>query len=134
MVNQATILGRVGKKDFKTTNTGMQICNLSMVTSKRITKNGQKEEKSTWHNITLFNKLAEIAEKYVNVGELLFIQGAMDSQKWADQSGVERTKHFIVANELKLMPRQKPLEPKPAAQEPAPGFESNAFVDSDIPF
>lgn len=107
MVNQGTVLGRVGKIDTKTTASGVKITNCSIVTSKKFTKNGEKTEKVTWHNITLFNKLAEIAEKYVAVGDLLYIQGEMDNQKYTTQDGQERVKHFIIAHELKLMPKTK---------------------------
>lgn len=129
MVNQGTILGRVGKIDAKTTQTGVKICNVSMVTSKKFTKNGQKEEKVTWHNVTLFNKLAEIAEQYVAVGDLLYVQGEMDSQKWTDQNGVERTKFAVIAHELKLMPKSKEHKP-----EPKSAAYDAAFVDDDCPF
>lgn len=107
MINMGQILGRVGTIDNKVTTGGVKICNLSMVTAKKFTKNGVKQEKVTWHNITLFSKLAEIAELYVSVGDLLYIQGEMDNQKWTDKNGVERTKYFIIGHELKLMPKQK---------------------------
>ena len=129
MVNQGTILGRVGKIDTKTTSNGVKITNCSIVTSKKFTKNGEKQEKVTWHNVTLFNKLAEIAEKYVSVGDLLYVQGEMENQKYTTQDGQERVKHFIIANELKLMPKTKEhgTAPKEKSYE-------EAFVDDDCPF
>lgn len=74
MINQATLLGRVGKIDTKTTSNGTKICNFSIATSKRFVKDGQKQEKSTWHNVTAFQKLAEIADNYINVGDMIFVQ------------------------------------------------------------
>jgi single-strand DNA-binding protein len=129
MINMAQVLGRAGKIDTKTTNAGVKICNISIVTSKKFTKNGQKEEKITWHNVTLFNKLAEIAEQYVAVGDLLYIQGEMDNQKWTDQNGVERTKFSIIAHELKLMPKSKEHKPEPKPQPVDP-----QFIDDNCPF
>ncbi len=130
MINMAQLLGRIGKIDTKTTDSGIKITNLSLVTAKKFVKNGEKQEKITWHNVTLFNKLAEIAEKYVNKGDLLYIQGEMDSQKYTTQDGQEREKHFIVAHELKLMPKTKehPVEPKKSSS-----YEGD-FPDSEIPF
>lgn len=117
MINMAQVWGRVGKIDTKTTASGMKVTNCSMVTSKKFVKNGEKQEKVMWHNITLFAKLSEVAEKYVNVGDLLYIQGEMDMQKYTTQDGQERTKHFIVANQLQLMPKTKeygaPAKDKP---------------------
>ena len=113
MVNQGTILGRVGKIDTKTTQTGVKISNVSIVTSKKFTKNGEKQEKVTWHNVTLFNKLAEIAEKFVAIGDLLYVQGEMDNQKYTDANGQERTKFFVIGHDIKLMPKSKEHKPQP---------------------
>lgn len=129
MVNQGTVLGRVGKIDTKTTANGVKITNCSMVTSKKFVKNGEKEEKVTWHNITLFNKLAEIAEKYVSVGDLLYVQGEMDNQKYTAQDGQERVKYFIIAHELKLMPKTKEHTAAPKDKSYEAGIE-----DDDIPW
>lgn len=130
MVNQGTILGRVGKIDTKTTASGVKITNCSIVTSKKFTKNGEKQEKVTWHNVTLFNKLAEISETYVSVGDLLYIQGEMDNQKYTTQDGQERVKHFIIAHELKLMPKTK----EHAAAAPKDKSYEAGVEDDDIPW
>jgi single-strand DNA-binding protein len=129
MVNQGTVLGRVGKIDTKTTSTGTKITNISIVTSKKFVKNGEKQEKATWHNVTAFAKVAEIAEKYVNVGDCLYIQGEMDNQKYTDGNGQERTKHFIVANTLQLMPKTKVHAAAPKDKSYEAGIE-----DNDIPW
>lgn len=129
MVNQGTILGRVGKIDTKTAQSGMKITNVSMVTSKRYVKNGEKQEKVTWHNVTLFNKLAEIAEKYVAIGDLLYVQGEMDNQKYTDANGQERTKYFVIGHELKLMPKTKE-HPAAAPKQ----VQDDSFVDDDAPW
>lgn len=130
MVNQGTILGRVGKIETKRTSNGTVITNISMVTSKKYVKNGEKQEKSTWHNVTAFQKVAEIAEKYVNVGDLLYIQGEMDNQKYTTQDGQERTKYFLVANTLQLMPKTKEHQ----AQAPKDKSYEAGFEDDDIPW
>lgn len=129
MVNQGTVLGRVGKIDVKTTNSGTKICNMSICTSKRYVKDGEKKEKATWHNVIAFNKLAEIAEKYVGVGDCLYIQGEMDNQKYTDANGIEKIKYFIVANTLQLMPKTK--EHQAVAKDKS--FESG-IDDDDIPW
>lgn len=130
MVNQGTILGRVGKIDTKTTTSGMKITNISMVTSKKFVKDGEKQERVTWHNVTLFAKFAEIAEKYVSIGDLLYVQGEMEHQKYTTPDGQERMKHFLIVNDLKLMPRTKEHAPEPKKDI---SYEE-AFQDSDIPF
>ena len=132
MINMAQVLGRVGKIETKTLNSGNKITNISMVTSKKYLKDGVKQEKTTWHNVTCYNKLAEIAEKYVNKGDLLYIKGEMDVQKWTDQAGLERTKFYIIGNELQLMPKAKEFKPEPTqeAKAAATDFEFN----DDVPW
>ncbi len=129
MFNQATILGRVGKKDCKTTTTGIKLANLSIVTSKKYEQNGEKKEKVTWHNVTVFSRLAEIAEKYVNVGDLIMIQGEMDNQKYTGKDGQEKMRSIVIGHDIKLFPKSKELKPEPAKSQPDP-----AFVDDDIPW
>lgn len=130
MINQATLVGRVGKIETKTTSTGMKVTNISIVTSKRYVKNGEKTEKVTWHNVTAFQKLAEIAEKYVNIGDLVYIQGEMENQKYSTQDGQERMKHFIIANTIQMFPRSKE---QPAAA-PKGVVQDEAFVDDELPW
>ena len=130
MINIGQILGRVGKIDTKTTSTGTKISNISIVTSKKYIKNGEKQEKVTWHNVTAFQKVAEIAEKYVNVGDLLYIQGEMDNQKYQGQDGQEKTKNFIIAHTLQLMPRTR----EQSATAPKGKVQDEAFVDDDLPW
>lgn len=127
MINIAQVLGRVGKMDTKTTSTGMKITNMSIVTSKKYVKDGEKVEKVNWHNVVLFQKLAEIAEKYVAVGDLLYIQGEMETKKYKAQDGQEKTKSCIIAHDLKLMPKAK-------EQVAAPVDKSFQSDEEDVPW
>ncbi len=130
MVNQATLLGRVGKIDSKVTSSGVKITNLSLVTSKKFVKNGEKQEKVTWHNITIFSNLADIAEKYIKVGDVIFLQGEIQNQKYTAQDGSEKMKNYIIAHDIKLLPKSKEHKPEPKAD---PSFSSD-FQDDDLPF
>lgn len=129
MVNQGTILGRIGKIETKTLTNGNKLTNASMVTSKKFLKNGVKEEKVTWHNVVMFSKLAEIAEKYVSVGDLLYVQGEMDNQKYKAQDGTERTKFVVIAHDIKLMPKSKEHKP-----EPKPQLHDDFHGNDDLPW
>ncbi len=92
-------------------------------------KNGEKEEKVTWHNVTFFNKLAEVAEKYVSVGDCLYIQGEMENQKYTTQDGQERVKHFIIGQTLQLMPKSKEHAAAPKDKSYEAGID-----DDDVPW
>ncbi len=130
MINQGQLLGRVGKIDTKGLANGNSVTNISMVTSKKYVKDGIKQEKVTWHSVSCFSKLSEIADKYVKVGDLLYIQGEMDTQKYTGQDGIERSKSFIIAHDLKLMPKSKEHKPEPKKESAAP----SSFLDDELPF
>jgi single-strand DNA-binding protein len=128
MINLAQVLGRVGKINHKMLSGDQQVTNMSMVTTEKFTKNGEKQEKATWHNVTVYNKLSMIVQKYVNEGDLLYIKGKMDTQKYKDKEGNDRYKSFIVADDIRLMPRNKAQ-----SADPAPVSKDDAFSD-DCPF
>lgn len=128
MINVAHLLGRVGKIENTTLSNGNCVTNLSMVTNKKYLKNGEKAEKLTWHNVSLFNRLSEIAEKYVMVGDLIYIQGEIENKKYKGQDGIERISSFIIANTVRLMPNKREFK-----QEKE--YKNEFIDDSDsIPF
>lgn len=131
MINQGQVLGRVGKINTNRMNSGNGVTNISIVTSKKYTKDGEKQEKVTWHNVSCYSKLSDVAEKYVDVGDLVYIQGEMDNQKYTGKDGIERTKSFIIAHEIKLMPKSKPLVAAAPAQ---PEFNIASELDDGCPF
>ena len=107
MINKVTLLGRVGKKVCKPTKNGSYICRLSIATSEKyIDSKGIKNEITTWHIVNFFNKLADVVEKHVNVGELVYIEGQI-SNKTKEENGVIKFIHSIVGNEIKFLPNMK---------------------------
>jgi single-strand DNA-binding protein len=82
MINTAMLLGRVGKKESKSLKAGGEFTVMSLATSKKYKDaSGQSQEQTTWHNVNCFNKLSEIASKYVHVGDLVFVQGEIQNRK-----------------------------------------------------
>lgn len=139
MINKCQLLGRVGKKDSKTLKNDTQLTNLSIATSKRYKdQQGNKQEKTTWHNVNLFGKIAEIAEKYVAVGDLVYIEGEMEHRKYTDKDGAEKMAFSINGNELKLLPKSKSSgdsNASPAQQKKSSAqWQDEEFDDSEIPF
>lgn len=110
MINKLQLLGRVGKIDIKSTNAGNKLCNLTLVTVEKWTdkKSGQKQEKQIWHSVTLFAGLCDIIDKYVNTGDLLFVEGRLENEKYLGHDGVERTRCYMVAKEITLIPKSTP--------------------------
>lgn len=130
MINSIHILGRVGKKDFKNLSNGKSVANLSVATFKKFkNQSGEQQEKTVWHNVTLFGSLSEVANNYVNVGDLIYIEGEVDNQKFTGNDGIEKFKSVIIASQLKMLPKQKNDKPQQSNTN-----QSQPFQDSGIPF
>ena len=111
MINEAILVGHVGKKDTKTLKNGTEFTMLSVATTTRyVDSKGEKQQRTTWHNINCFNKLAEIAAKYVHVGNLIYIRGEINNKKI---EGGERDGQYIysvTAQDIRFFPSEKKKE------------------------
>jgi len=134
MINKATILGRIGKKDYKPTKNGSHLCALSIATNRKyLDSHGQKREVTTWHNVNFFNRLEEVANKYANVGDLIYVEGEISNKKIED-NGVNRVIHSIVGSELKLLPGNKKEIQEPVEIAAPPNNDWDSFDSEEPPF
>jgi single-strand DNA-binding protein len=109
MLNETRLIGYVGKPP----KMGNGVALFPMATTQKWTgKDGVKHEKTTWHNIKAFNGLSDIVGRFVNTGRLVLVCGRLDSEKYTDKNGIERTAHFIVADKIKVldMPQAQPTQ------------------------
>ena len=99
-VNKVIIVGNLGQDiELKYSQSGDGIANLSIATSDTWTdKQGQKQEKTEWHRVVLFGKLAEIANQYLHKGSKVYIEGKLQTRKWQDKAGADRWTTEIVVN------------------------------------
>ena len=112
MINKVIILGRVGKElDIKTTASGSKLANLTIATTESWRdKNGEKQEKTEWHRVVIFNDklVSNVVEKYVKKGSLIYIEGSLQTRKYTDSQGVEKYSTEVVlkgySDVLKLIP------------------------------
>lgn len=104
-VNKVTLVGRAGRDPkIKYMPNGDAVCNFSVATSETWKdRNGEKQERTEWHNITLYRKLAEIAGQYLTKGKEVYIEGKIQSRKYTGKDGVERTAYEIIGNEMKML-------------------------------
>jgi len=103
-VNKVILLGNIGKDpEVRETKAG-NIANLTMATSERYTdKSGQKQEKTEWHNLVVFGKLADIVAKYVKKGDKLYVEGSITTRKWEDKEGNTRYNTEIKVRDLTML-------------------------------
>jgi single-strand DNA-binding protein len=93
-VNKVILIGNLGRDpEIRAMQSGDKVCNLSVATSERWRdrNTGDMNEKTEWHRVVVFDqKLIEVAEKYLNKGSKIFIEGQLQTRKWTDQSGQEK--------------------------------------------
>lgn len=105
MLNRAEIIGHLGNDpDVKYSQVGDTITSISVATTEKWKdKNGERQERTEWHRVTFFGKLAEIAGEYLEKGKLVYIAGRIQTDKYTDKEGVERYATKIIANEMKML-------------------------------
>lgn len=104
-VNKVTLIGNTGDDPaINYTDAGMAIARISLATSsRRKDRDGNQVERTEWHRVVAFGKLAEIIEQYVGKGDPLYIEGELRYNKYTDKEGVERYGIDIVANEVNML-------------------------------
>ena len=104
-LNKVILIGRLGRDpECRYLPNGDAVCNFSIATSESWKdQSGQKKERTEWHNITLYRKLAEIAAQYLKKGSQVYIEGRIQSRKYTDKNGIERTAYEIIGSEMKML-------------------------------
>src|SRR5438874_730562 len=99
-VNRVILVGRLGADpELRTTQTGQNVCTLSIATSETWVKDGKKEEETEWHKVILWARLAELAGKYLKKGRQVYIEGRIKTRKWQDKNDQTRyTTEVICTN------------------------------------
>lgn len=105
MVNKAIIVGRLGKDpEVRYTSSGQAVANFSVATDESYKKDGETQKKTEWHNIVMWGKLAEVAEQYLKKGQLVYLEGKLQTRQWENkQDGTTRYTTEIVVFTLKML-------------------------------
>ena len=146
-VNKVIIVGNLGQDpEIKYMPSGQAVCNVSIATTDSWSdKNtGEKQERTEWHRVVFFRRLAEIVGEYLRKGSQVYVEGRLQTRKWQDQNGNDRYTTEIVANEMQMLGGRGGssggMDAPPAEQEfgsPAPAKSAASTAeefDDDIPF
>ena len=159
-INKVILVGNLGgDPETRYTASGAAITNITVATSEswRDKQSGETQERTEWHRVVFFNRLAEIAGEYLRKGRQVYIEGSLRTRKWQDQNGQDRWTTEIVANEMQMLgnrgddvgsrpssgsgfrdsqPQQQrqasPQQQQAPQQQPAAA--DDGFTDDDIPF
>jgi len=104
-VNKVILIGNLGKDpETRYMSNGEAVTNITLATTDTWKdKNGEKQEKTEWHRVTFYRKLAEIAGEYLKKGRSVYIEGSLATRKWTDKQGVERYTTEIIASDMKML-------------------------------
>ncbi|MFM9270792.1 single-stranded DNA-binding protein [Halomonas elongata] len=105
-VNKVILIGNLGQDpEVRFTPSGTAVANLNLATTDTWTdrQSGQRQERTEWHRVVMFNKLAEISQQYLRKGSKVYIEGRLQTRKWQDQNGQDRYSTEIVANDMQML-------------------------------
>ena len=153
-VNKVILVGTLGADpELRQTNSGSSVCNMRIATNdwRRDSATNERVETTEWHNIVLFKRLAEVAERYLKKGSQVYIEGKLRTRKWQDRDGNNRYNTEVIANDMQLLGSRSgggsyasdsqgnyaPENSRPSGESSESGRPpagDDADFDDDIPF
>ena len=148
-VNKVILIGNLGKDpELRYTPSGQPVASFSVATTERWTdKNGQRQDRTEWHNIVVWGKLAELTNQYLKKGRPVYIEGRITTRSWDDRDGNKKYRTEIVANQVQFLSggpsggAEAPGTPEPPQQggeshleQSAPPAGQAGIPEDDLPF
>jgi single-strand DNA-binding protein len=143
-INKVILIGRLGKDpEVRSIPSGKSVTKFTLATDDRFTdKSGEKQERTEWHNIETWDRLAEICGQYLRKGSLVYIEGSIRTESWDDkESGVKKYRTKIVANTMQMLDKKGDDEGgggggyRKTASNSAPASRGSEIEDDDeVPF
>ncbi len=137
MVNKAMLIGRLGKDpEVRYTPDGTMVTNFNLATDEQWKdKSGEKVQKTEWHRIVTFGKLAEICGNYLVKGKLIFVEGRIQTRSWEDKDGVKRFTTEIIASNMQMLDSKAQSKADDSSLETSSLSSNNAGTPTDdVPF
>jgi len=145
-LNKIMLIGHLVKDpEIRYTPDGAPVATFSLATSENWTdKSGTRQERTEWHNIVAWRRLAELSQKYLTKGRQVYIEGRLQSRDWNDREGNKRRTTEVIVTQIVLLgsrsqrtdapvPTQEPAGHN-SAEEPEQAFGDAGITDNDIPF
>ncbi len=152
-LNKVMLIGNLGNDpEIRHTNSGMAVATLSLATAEswKDRDSGETRDKTEWHRVVFFGRVAEVAEQYLKKGSQIYIEGRLQTRKWQDRDGNDRYTTEIVGNDMQMLGGGRKSDPNENFTSPANtqsgsdgtreasssggSTNSNTFIEDDIPF
>jgi single-strand DNA-binding protein len=134
-LNKVQLIGRLGKDpEIRYTNDNIAVAKLAIATSETYKdKTGAKQDITEWHNVVCWRNLAEIAEKYLTKGKLIYIEGKLRTRNWEDKEGIKRYITEVIADNFIMLDRRESSEQHHTEPTPQKAAENNVTPESNNP-
>lgn len=132
-INKVILIGNLGQDpEVRFTPSGTAVANLNLATTDTWMdkQSGQRQERTEWHRIVLFNRSAEVAGQYLTKGSRVYLEGRLQTRQWQDQAGQERTTTEIIAERMTMLGNKGAANSAASGSAPS---ESTPF-DDELPF
>ena len=135
-VNKVILIGNLGRDpEVRYTQGGSAVATLNIATSDSWTdQSGQKQERTDWHRVVIWRRLAEIAKEYLSKGSRVYIEGRIQTRSWDDREGNKRYTTEIVANQMLMLGGRGGGDETSQEEPPAPPEEPFEASNEDVPF
>lgn len=136
-VNKVFLLGYLGRDpEVKYTQSGKAVASMSLATSEKWTVNGQTKDKTEWHKLVVWGKLAEVCGEYLRKGSQIWIEGRLATRSWDDKEGGKHQVTEIVVNQMQMLGGGKASANDKSDQSSKVnnGNDSSSIPDDEIPF
>lgn len=143
-VNKVILVGNLGSDpEVRSTPSGQRVANFRMATSRNWTgQDGQRQEKTEWHSIVAWGKLADICERYLTKGKQVYVEGRLETRSWQDKEGQTRYKTEVICEQMQMLGRAgADRGGDPAVDAPSRGgapdesfAPAGGGADDDLPF
>jgi single-strand DNA-binding protein len=139
-LNKVQLIGHLGRDpEIRYMPSGDAMANVALATSEqwKDKTTGEKKEKTEWHRVVVFGKLAEIIGQYLKKGSLVYFEGKLQTRKWTNKDGIEQYTTEIVADQMQMLGGRPESASQPAKSQAKPAQQKEgafADMDDDIPF
>lgn len=135
-VNKVILIGNLGKDpELRYTPSGIAVANFSIATNERWKdKDGNYQDRTEWHRIVAWRKLAETVGEYLKKGSQVYIEGRLQTRTWEDQNGNKRSTTEIVADSLQMLGRREGVSSPDVAEPPTTSSDDEMAANDDLPF
>ena len=134
-LNKVILIGNLGQDpEARFTPQGTAVCNLSVATNESWKdQSGEIQDRTEWHRVVMYGRMAETATEYMKKGQMVYIEGRLNTREWEDQNQIKRRTTEIRCDNFTMLGRRSD-SPSPTSANPESSMKPDAGVDDDLPF